>query len=248
MTLMREDAHKDRRKISAINQHFYDTLWAKTRLIKADRFNTWPLIQELLTTKPSCLEVGPGMRPRLPTEGTHFADRSQPALDALTEQGGICQNADISDLPYTDNTFDLVCALDIIEHVVDDEAALSELCRVAKPGATVLISTPLHMHYWTDFDDIVGHCRRYDPDTLEKRLHAHNLGVERSCSYGMQPKSNWLVSWAMNYMKKNPERAMAYYNRIFMPIGLFFQKPMQFNAGLAGTATADEVFMICRLG
>jgi SAM-dependent methyltransferase len=244
---MRNEAHDAAQKISAINQHFYDNLWANTRLIAAERFNTWPLIAKLVAEKPTALEVGPGMRPRLPTHGTHFADRSQAALNALAQQGGICLNADITHLPYADNTFDLVCALDIIEHVLDDDTALSELCRVAKPGATVLLSTPLHMDYWTDFDDIVGHCRRYEPAELEAKLHANHLTVERSCSYGMQPKSNWIVNWAMNYLKKNPARAMAYYNRLFMPVGLYLQKPMQFKPGLVGTASADEVFMVCRL-
>ena len=40
----------------------------------------------------------------------------------------------VSSLPFSDGTFDLVCALDIIEHVDDDDSALSELVRVVRSG------------------------------------------------------------------------------------------------------------------
>ena len=70
----------------------------------------------------------------------------------------------IGSLPCANASFDLVCALDILEHVADDDSAMAELARVAAPGASLLISVPLHPEAWTAFDDFVGHCRRYEPD------------------------------------------------------------------------------------
>lgn len=233
-------------QIQQINQRFYDSLWAGVRLIDPSSFNTWPLVKSLADSVPARLEVGPGMRPRLPIEGSHFADISEPALAQLAGRGGLVQTAQINALPYSDNSFDLVCALDIVEHVEDDRGALDELCRVAKPGATLLLSTPMHPGYWTAFDDMVGHYRRYQPEQLKQLLAERQLEVTQSAGYGMKPKSSWLVNLGMHHLRKNPERSLWYYNRIFMPLSLYFQKPLNLQAGMANTDNIGEIFMVCR--
>ena len=123
------------------NRRFYDSLWSGCRLVEPDRFNTWPLVQSLLPPSGARLEVAPGLRPRLPIEATQFVDISAPALKLLSERGGRVTLAEVTALPFPDATFDLVCALDIIEHVDDDDAALEELTRVARPGGMLMIST-----------------------------------------------------------------------------------------------------------
>ncbi len=229
------------------NRAFYDRLWADVRLVEPQRFNTWPVIEALAAEAPRRLEVGPGMRPRLPLQGTHFVDISPPALACLAQRGGLTTTAPISALPFADNSFDLVCALDIIEHVDDDLGALRELTRVAAPGATVLLSTPLHPEYWTPFDDLVGHRRRYRPEELSRLLADHGLTVERSAVFGMKPKSSRLVNLGMWCMEHKREVATWVYNRILMPMGLRFQKPLTLTPGMVPTEGVDDVFMVCRL-
>jgi hypothetical protein len=50
------------------NLRMYDTLWADACLIEPQRFNTWPLVQSLLTGTGRRLEVAPGLRTRRPIE------------------------------------------------------------------------------------------------------------------------------------------------------------------------------------
>ena len=121
------------------NRRFYDLLWSGARLVEPQRFNTWPLVRSLLTESGRRLEVGPGLRPRLPIEGTQFVDISAPALAMLRERGAQVVLSQVTSLPFADGAFDLVCALDIIEHVDDGDGALSELSRVSKSGAALLI-------------------------------------------------------------------------------------------------------------
>lgn len=232
--------------IQDINRRFYDGLWSGARLVSPERFNTWPLISSLVPESPRRLEVGPGKRPRLPLNGTHFADISQPAVNALTEQGGIASLAGITDLPYDDSSFDLVCALDIVEHVEDDEAAIAELARVAAPGARVLLSTPLHPEYWSPFDDLVGHFRRYPPKELVSLLDRHGLTIEQSAIFGMKPRSTRLSRLGLWFLRNDRFVALRVYNRVLMPLGLRLQKPLTLHNGLADTDGVDEIFLVCR--
>jgi SAM-dependent methyltransferase len=221
-------------------------LWSGARLVEPDRFNTWPLIQSLMPHCASRLEVAPGLRPRLPIDGTHFVDLSAPAAAKLRLRGATVAVGLVTGLPYTDAAFDLVCAFDIVEHVDDDTSALREISRVARPGAVILISVPLHPARWTAFDDFVGHRRRYEPDGLADTLACHGLCIERSAVFGMQPKSSRLLDAGMWWLTHQRERALWWYNRLIMPLGLRFQKRLSFARGLIDTAHVDEILMVCR--
>ncbi|MFP4165555.1 MAG: class I SAM-dependent methyltransferase [Opitutales bacterium] len=228
------------------NRAFYDPLWSDSKLIGPERFNTWPLIRQWAEQSPRRLEVGPGLRPRLPIEGTHFADISQPALETLAKAGGRVCSTSIGHLPYAEDSFDLICALDILEHVEKDDLAVSELSRVATPGATVLLSVPLHPECWTPFDGFVGHYRRYEPEQLVALLNDHGLIVEQSTVFGMKPKSSRLVDFFMWFLINRRKRALWWYNNVFMPLGLRFQKRLSLFAGMVNTDGVDDIFLVCR--
>jgi SAM-dependent methyltransferase len=228
------------------NRRFYDALWADAKLVDPDRFNTWPLVERLLATSPRRLEVAPGLRPRLPIARTHFVDISAPALDRLKERGGKVLVGPVTALPFANAAFDLVCALDIVEHVEDDQQAWAEVTRVAAAGAAVLISTPLHPEKWIKFDDFVGHYRRYQPAELLSRIESHGLSVEQSAVYGMQPKSSTILDLGMWWLTHRREQAMRWYNRVWMPLAVRFEKKLALVDGLIDLEKADEVLLVCR--
>jgi len=234
------------RDLLAENRRFYDSLWSGSRLVGPEQFNTWPFVQALLPACMERLEVAPGLRPRLPIEGTQFIDISAPALAKLHERGARVTLAQVSSLPFADGTFDLVCALDIIEHVEDEDGPLSELSRVVKPGGVLLVSTPLHPLRWNAFDDFVGHKRRYEPPQLLAKLAQHHFVVESSAAFGMQPRSSLLLDAGMWWLTHQRERALWWYNRVFMPMGLRFQKALHFSPGMIPTDEVDEVLLLCR--
>ena len=137
-------------------------------------------------------------------------------------------------------------AFDIVEHVDDEDGALSEISRVTKAGAVLMLSVPLHPTRWTPFDDFVGHRRRYEPERLSTKLAEHHLVIERSAVFGMQPQSSRLLDLGMWWLTHQRERALWWYNRAFMPLGLRFQKPLDFHSGMMATDGVDEILMVCR--
>ena len=234
------------RELLEANRRFYDALWADARLVEPERFNTWPLLQPLVAQSRRRLEVGAGLRPRLPLAGTHFVDISAPALARLRSRGASVVLAPVTSLPFPDAAFDLVCALDIVEHVGDDDRALAELARVAAPGGALLVSAPLHPGLWTAFDDFVGHHCRYEPERLVAKLAAHGLTVERSAAYGMAPRSSRLLDLGMWWLTHRREQAMWWYNRVFMPLAVRFEKALVVAPGMIATEKVDEILLICR--
>jgi SAM-dependent methyltransferase len=231
-----------------VNRRFYDALWADTYLVRPERFNTWPLVRELSAAGPRRLEIGPGLRPRLPIAGTYCIEISRPALSLLVGHGGIAAQAAAEALPFPDAVFDLVMAMDIIEHVDNDEPVFRELARVLRPGGTLVLSSPLHPDSWTSFDDVVGHLRRYRPDELVARLAHHGLTLEKSAIYGMQPRSRMLSRIGAWWLTRRREQAMRWYNRVFMPMGLFFEKRLRLVPGMIDATRVDEVLLVCRRG
>lgn len=234
------------RELERTNREFYELLWGEAQLIAPERFNTWPLVESLLHDDSRCLEVAPGLRPRLPLSGTQFVDMSERAVARLREAGARADTGMIGTLPFANGSFDLVCAMDIIEHIEDDVGALSELTRVLALRGTLLISVPLHPSHWTAFDDFVGHCRRYEPAALTSLLGRFGLRVECSAVYGMQPRSSRLLDFGLWYLIHQRERAMWWYNHVFMPLAVRFQKPLRLVEGLVANEDVDEVLVLCK--
>ncbi len=229
-----------------VNRRFYDALWRDTRLVEPQRFNTWPLVSSLVAPGQRRLEVAPGLRPRLPLDGTQFLDASAPAIAKLAARGANAVCGSVTALPFTDGAFDLVCAFDIVEHLDDDEPVWSELARVCAPGAVLLVSVPLHPECWTAFDDFVGHKRRYEPALVEAKLDAHGFAIDRSAVYGMQPKSSRLLDLGLWFLVNQRTRAMWWYNNVFMPLGVRFQQKLDLVPGLIDARGVDEVLLVCR--
>lgn len=87
-------------------------------------------------------------------------------------------------LPLADNSVDVLTALDVIEHVQDDQASVREFLRVLRPGGIAVITVPALMALWSDWDVTLRHHRRYTAPTLRQTvppgfeiLHLHYVNV-----------------------------------------------------------------------
>ena len=69
--------------------------------------------------------------------------------------------ADVNNLPFADTQFDLVFALDLLEHIEDDIHLMSEIYRILRPGGTIMITVPAHKSLWSEHDEALHHFRRY---------------------------------------------------------------------------------------
>ena len=81
-------------------------------------------------------------------------------------------------LPFREGSFDIVSALDCIEHIEDDEAALQEAYRVLKDGGTLLLTVPSHPWLWSRHDEALHHKRRYTKNELQRKVRDAGFGIQ----------------------------------------------------------------------
>ena len=78
--------------------------------------------------------------------------------------------ASLTELPFGDNSFDVVCAFDVIEHIENDQQAINEINRVLKPGGTAVVTVPAYNLLWSKHDEVNHHYRRYNISHLKNIL------------------------------------------------------------------------------
>lgn len=102
------------------------------------------------------------------------------ALRMSQERGltGLVRSSAV-DLPGATGAFDAVLALDVLEHLDDDVAAMREIRRILRPGGVAVISVPAHPALWSPHDAVLHHRRRYRREELRTKLTGADLDVEQ---------------------------------------------------------------------
>jgi SAM-dependent methyltransferase len=143
------------------------------------------ICRELGRERPRILDVGCGTGANLELlAGFGEAEGVDVSVDALSfcrARGllNVRQGA-AEKLPYEDGSFDLVTALDVVEHLDDDTAGLKEMRRVLRPGGRALLFVPAFMFLWGVQDDISHHRRRYTLAGLREVVRGAGFEVERA--------------------------------------------------------------------
>lgn len=81
-------------------------------------------------------------------------------------------------LPFDRSSFDLVVALDVLEHIERDQDALVALVSMAKPGGFILVTVPAHPVLWGAHDRRLHHVRRYRRQDLRRIFHATGCEIQ----------------------------------------------------------------------
>jgi SAM-dependent methyltransferase len=78
-------------------------------------------------------------------------------------------------IPFARDAFDIVVALDVMEHVEKDQAGLAALGKELAPGGRLIITVPAHGWMWSRHDEVHHHFRRYSYDELKTKLEKAGL-------------------------------------------------------------------------
>ena len=145
------------------------------------------LVEKIRTTlanaKPKILDVGCGTGANLKMLTAYGSaegvDISPQAVDFCRERGlDSVKLGAIEHLPYESGSFELVTALDVVEHLDDDVAGLREMRRVLRRDGRILLFVPAFMFLWGVQDDVSNHRRRYTLPSLLRAVEAAGFAVE----------------------------------------------------------------------
>ncbi|MDP3643896.1 MAG: methyltransferase [Bacteroidota bacterium] len=200
----------------------------------ADKFNRW--MYE--TIKPFCkgriLEIGGGIGN---ISGCFLSDGSELVVTELQEE--YCrilgnkfkdhQNLksvlamDIVDPEFDSKysslfgSFDTVFALNVVEHIANDQKAITNCKKLLKIGGHLIILVPAFQAIFNHFDTALGHFRRYTAKTLRPVFENNNLQVIHWQYFNLIGIAGWWVSGALLRKKVIPEGQMKLYN-FFVPV------------------------------
>jgi SAM-dependent methyltransferase len=142
------------------------------------------IVQKLKIQNPKILDVGCGTGANLEmlaqfgeSEGV---DVSDDALEFCKAKGLKAHKGLAEKLPFEDASFDLVTALDVVEHLDNDVEGLQEMNRVLKKDGRALMFVPAFMFLWGVQDDISHHRIRYTKKQIIERVKKAGFEVERA--------------------------------------------------------------------
>ena len=164
---------------TSYNEALYEDFWGRMPFRTPDHLPWWPAFQALCAGTKDRLEIGPGVFPRLPVEGTHVIDLSAGPLEVLARHGAIPHHGLLQDQRFPDASFDVVGMFEVLEHVSDDEGLLREIARITRPGGHLTLTVPLGMKHYCSFDRYMGHVRRFEPNELRSKVERAGYVLER---------------------------------------------------------------------
>lgn len=134
---------------------------------------------------PPTLDVGCGsgrLLLDLQREGRRAVglDLSEEALQLARRRG--CKwlvRGDARKLPIRPGSMGLITALDLLEHLDDDEGALREMRQALAPGGRLFLTVPAHMFLWSEHDEALQHKRRYSMSELRRKVERAGFEIER---------------------------------------------------------------------
>lgn len=153
----------------------------------APRYRAWQIELVRPHLGRSALEIGAGMGhfsaelAKLGLDRLVLGDTEQYALEGLRRQYADREDVDVTELTLPGpvdigEPVDSIVAMNVIEHIDDDIAAMRDLSNALVPGGRMVIWVPGYPQLYGEFDRKVGHVRRHTPETM--RAHVEQAGLE----------------------------------------------------------------------
>lgn len=196
----------------------------------AGRFNRYmyQAIKPHLTGR--VLEIGSGIgnishfASQQPGVQLHLSDVRQAYLGILNErfpairQQGHIHKLDLQHPQFEEEyapllgTYDAVFALNVVEHLKDDTAALRNMKALLKPGGHAIVLVPAFQSLYNPIDKALEHYRRYTRASLLKVFHAAQLTPTHKRYFNALGIPAWFISGKLQGNNVIPKGQMKAYD------------------------------------
>ena len=111
-------------------------------------------------------------------------------------------------------TFDTVFALNVVEHIKDDNKAIENCKKLLKNQGHLIILVPAYQSLFNNFDVELEHYRRYTQKSLKQLIKANQLNIIKTFSFNVIGILGWFVSGSILKKKTIPEGQMGLFNKL----------------------------------
>lgn len=195
-----------------------------------DKFNQWMFESILPYIKGKTLEVGSGIgnissmfvRSQLPLTLSDYNKEYSRFLQKRFASESLIEGVYRIDLTDPDfetkwshllGSFDTVFALNVIEHIEDDQLAVANCYKLLAPGGHLILLMPAYPGLYNEFDKGLGHCRRYTRKTMSGLLSTR-FEVVRTWHFNLMGIFGWFFFGTLLRAKTITRGQMKIYNRL----------------------------------
>lgn len=218
-------------------------------IANADKFNTWMYQTIRPFLKGEVLEIGSGignitqfvMNDKLSVTASDIRDNYCSMLYNKFNGNTYLKEVRKIDIIHPDfdneyrdllEKFDSIFALNIVEHVQDDELAVKNCKKLLRKNGNLIILVPAYMTLYNQFDKELEHFRRYTKVKLEQLFKNADLNIYKTRHFNFIGIFGWWFSGSILRKKTIPEGQMKFYN-ILVPVFKLADKFVMNKAGLS---------------
>jgi SAM-dependent methyltransferase len=156
------------------------------------------------------------------------------------------QQIDLTDPNFDENhqnllgTFDSFFALNVVEHIEDDNLAIVNAKKLLKPSGHLIVLVPSYQFLYNGFDEELGHFRRYTVSSLKNLFVKNNLEIIHKQYFNFAGIGGWFVSGNMLGNRNIPEGQMSFYNSL-VPLFKIADKIVLNKIGLSSIVVGKKV-------
>lgn len=174
------------------------------------QFNNWIYEKIVARLRGRILELGSGlgvfsekMVSDIKTPEIILTDKSLSYLNNLEKKFANKTNvtvnkldleciADYQEIGY--DKFDTIIAINVLEHVKNDEFVFEQLYRMLKKNGTIILLVPSYKFLYNHIDLAIGHERRYTKKELKTKIDKYQFIIEEIQSFNLAGLLGWYVN------------------------------------------------------
>lgn len=178
-------------------------------LTEAKNYNKWIADEIWQYINSPALEIGAGTGNLsvyfLNKKPLYITDKDNGLVKQLKKRFGKEKNLFINSQDITKkpqkkvtNFFKTIFAVNVLEHIEDDEEALKNIYPMLKKNGRLILLVPAKRFAYTQLDKQLGHYRRYEKDELIKKLTAADYKIEHIKFFNIVGLISWYVRNRIN--------------------------------------------------
>lgn len=162
-----------------------------------------------------------------------------------------CSKLENLDLPR--ESISAIGIFDVLEHIEDTLDFLTVINQALNESGKLVVSVPMYMNLFSDFDEAIGHYKRYSEDTLKRELNASGFKILKTrylFSYLLLPaflirRVPYLLGRRLSYAKihngMNNQLSLAKYLKPFIFLLAKFEEKFKVPFGLSLIVIAEKI-------